>query len=88
MVVVRRLQQVARLVAEAEVRKHPVLGAGDGDETRRRRRRLIVDCREEDASTFVRFVRSEQEGRRIYCFTSHVLRLTRGSGGRLRFSPD
>ena len=86
MVVVRRLQQVARLVAEAEVRKHPVLGAGDGDETQRRR--LIVDCREEDASTFVRFVRSEQEGRRIYCFTSHVLRLTRGSGGRLRFSPD
>ena len=61
MVVVRRLQQmVARLVMEAEVRKHHVLEAGDGAETERRR--LIVDCREEDASTFVRFVRSEQEG--------------------------
>ena len=61
MVVVRRLQQVvARLVVEAEVRKHDVLEAGDGAETERRR--LIVDCREEDASTFVRFVRSEQEG--------------------------
>ena len=87
MVAVRRLQQVvARLVMEAEVRKHRVLGAGDGAETERRR--LIVDCREEDASTLMSDLSGANKKVRIYCFTSHVLRLTRGSGGRLRFSPD